>query len=204
VSYHDLFASWLADWHFWAAVLSGAFSVWSVCVYLKDMFRGETRPNIVSVSLWTICQIIALVAQWRAGASFSLVLMVLVTFNTLAVLWYALRGYGYREYDWFDLASLLASILAIVLWQATDNPVLAIIFSIAADLFATLPTLKKIGKVPQSEPLLGWFLVAVASVIGSLSSEIRDTANLAFPIYLFLVNGGVFLTIYFARRFARA
>ena len=42
-------------------------------------------------------------------------------------------------------------VAGIVLWQLTANPVLAVLFCIIADLFASLPTLVKACVDPSSE-----------------------------------------------------
>ncbi|MDP2692870.1 MAG: hypothetical protein Q8O88_04495 [bacterium] len=176
-------------------------SVVAGVIYIKDILQGgETRPNAVSVFLWTVLQAIALAAQLKAGASLSVVIVIFVTLNTAIVTVLALSGYGYRKYGWVDFFCLVLAVAAIVGWQVTGNPVLAIGFAIAGDLFACVPTAVKTYKEPRSEHVPAWALITVASVLGVLSTDRLDMANLAFPLYLVVSNGAIFSLAYFGRR----
>ena len=195
-------ANELLNWHILAAALSGVFAVWSVYPYVRDILRegGETKPNAVSFFLWTVCELIALTAQIKAGWSWSIVIMGFFVFNTTLIFVLSVIGYGYRRYRWLDLGSFLCSVLAIALWQTTDSPSLAIVFSIVADICAAVPTLRKIVEEPRSENFIGWVLILIATFFGILSTEKMDLPNLAFPVYVFLINGLVVWMIYSGRK----
>ena len=169
--------------------------------YIRDILRGgETKPNAVSFFLWTVLQGIALVAQIKAGASWSIVIVFFVTMNTAIITVLALIGYGYRKYGKIDLFCFILAVAAIVGWQVTGSPVVAIILAVVADFFASYPTVAKTYREPRSEQLTGWMLITIASILGVLSTDRWDIANLAFPMYLVLVNGTIFSLAYFGRR----
>ena len=190
----------LLNWHVVAAALSGAFAFLAEFLYIRDIIRGgETKPNAVSFFLWTVLQTIALVAQIKAGASLSIVLITCVTLSTAVITVLALVGYGYRKYGKIDLSCLVLAVAAIVLWQITGRPVLAIVLAIIGDFFASLPTVAKTYREPRSEHLTAWALITVASVLGVLSAD-PDAANLAFPVYLVAMNGAIFSLAYFGRK----
>lgn len=193
-------SSFLLDWHVVVGIASGVLSIASVVPYVRDMLKGgETKPNAVSFFLWTLLEFIALLAQIKSGASWSVIVVIAVTFNTGLVTVLALIGYGYREYGKIDIVCFLFAILAIILWQVTGQPVLAIVLAIVADAFAAIPTLIKTYKYPHSEQLLSWGLVTGAGLLGIFSTDIVNAANLAYPIYLFLMNGAIFSLAYFGR-----
>lgn len=185
------------DWHPVLAVLSGVLTVVALIPYVKDIFQGTTRPNAVSWFLWTILQGIAMAAQFSAGASWSVVLLVAVTINTAFVTVLALAGYGYRTYGKIDLVCLVLAFVAIVAWQATRDPVVAIAFAIFADLFASVPTLVKAFLDPASENLLGWWIIAFASLLSVFSTKIVNVPNLAFQIYLLFIEALTLGVLYF-------
>jgi hypothetical protein len=192
--------SQLLDWHVATAVLSGALSVAAGWVYIKDILQGgETKPNAVSFFLWTVLQAIALAAQFKEGASWSIVIVIAVTLNTGAVTILALIGYGYRKYGKTELYCSILAVAAIVGWKVTGNPILAIFFAIAGDLFAFVPTVVKTYREPRTEHWPAWGIVTAASVLGVLSSDQLDMANLAFPVYLLVSNGAIFSLAYFGR-----
>lgn len=188
------------NWHVVAAILSGVCSVISMYPYVRNILWGKTRPSMVTFFLWTVLEAIAFAAQVKAGASWSLLLMGCVIVNTSIITVLAAIGYGYRSYTRFDVACALFCILAAALWQATGDPVVAIIFAIIADLCAALPTIKKAHLDPDSENVAGWFWITLACLFGVLSSEIHDMANLAFPMYLVLVSGLICSLVYVGRR----
>jgi hypothetical protein len=189
------------SWHVATAALSGVLSVISGWIYIKDILKGgETKPNAVSFFLWTVLQAIALVAQFKEGASLSVVIVIMVTLNTAVVTILALVGYGYKKYGKADFYCALLAVAAIVGWQVTGNPVLAICFAIAGDLFAAVPTMIKTKKDPYSEHLPAWGIIVAACVFGVLSTDRLDVANLAFPLYLVMGNGVIFALALFGRK----
>lgn len=190
----------MINWYIVLAVLSAIFEIVSLVPYLRSIVRGETRPNAVSFTLWSVLQAIAFVAQVQAGASWSVVVVGMLTVSTTIITILALSGYGYRKYGIFDAGCFVFAILAIVGWQMTNNPVLAIVLAIVGDLFASVPTVVKTYREPQTEHAGAWGLVTIATLFGALSTEKIDVANLAMPIYLTVMNGTIFLFAYFGRK----
>ena len=189
------------SWNGTLAALSGVLAVAAGWLYIRDILKGgETRPNAVSFFLWTVLQAIALMAQIKEGASFSVVIVIMVTLNTGVVTVLALIGYGYRKYGKTDIYCALLVVAAIAGWRVTGNPVLAIGFAIVGDLFAAVPTMVKTKKDPYSEHLPAWGIIVAASIFGVLSTDRLDAANLAFPLYLVVSNGIIFALALFGRR----
>ncbi|MDE1924606.1 MAG: hypothetical protein KGH79_00275 [Patescibacteria group bacterium] len=191
------------DWHAVVGVLSGVVQIGSVIPYIRDMLKGTTRPNIVSWSLWTLLQVIAIGAQISAGASWSLLFIVAMTFNTILVVILSATGYGYKGYSWVDWTCLFFAIAAIVLWWATRNSIFALVLAVSADLLASIPTIVKTYKEPQSETAVAWYLVTVASALGILSTTKIDIANLIYPIYFFIITGSIGSLAFFGQRFQK-
>lgn len=184
------------NWHIVAAMLSGVVGVASLIPYITDMVRGDTRPNAVSFFLWTALEAIAFVAQLKAGASWSIVFVGVTVFNTAIITILALAGYGYRAYGKFDAWCAFFCVAALVLWQMSGNPVVAIAFAIVADFCAALPTIKKVWREPHSEHAFAWSLISISGALGVFSTEILNAANLAFPVYVVVANTLVFSLIF--------
>lgn len=192
------------DWHEIAAILSGVVQFSSVVPYVWSMVKGTTRPNVISWIVWTLLQVIAITAQFSAGASWSVIILVVMTFNTVLVTFLGLVGYGYRKYGVLDWTCFTLAILAILLWRVTSNPVNALILLVAADFLAVIPTLIKTVREPYSELPLGWFLIAVAAMLSIASTTIFNTANLIYPVYLFIVNALVCIVAFVGQRVKKA
>lgn len=160
------------------------------------MLRRETKPNAVTWFVWLILQIIATLAQISSGASWSLIILVVMIFNISLVLVLISLGYGYKQYHKVDYVCFFLAITSLILWQITGEPVLAIILAVLTDLFAIIPTIIKTYKEPSSENLVSWILNVLAAILACFSTTIIDVANLAFPIYYIMTDSTMVYLIY--------
>jgi hypothetical protein len=78
--------------------------------------------------------------------------------------------------------------VGILLWQITNDPVLAIVFSIAADILASLPTIRKAYYDPDSEYEYPYLLSAISMVITLLTIKSWAFTTYAFPLYMLVIN----------------
>lgn len=167
-------------------LLSGALQIISAIPYFRSILRRETKPNIVSQFLWTVLQIIAIVAQLQGGWSWSVLILMATTCNTIVFTILCLRGYGYTEYGWIDYSCFVAAILALVVWSVTDNTTLVLLITVGTSAFASLPTIIKVFKKPETENATAWLIMSVASILSILSVNDRSINNLIAPVqYLF-------------------
>ncbi len=187
------------DWHAVVGIIAGIIQIASVFPYVRSMIKGTTRPNIISFVLWTTLQIIAIAAQFSAGASWSIIILITTTFNTALILVVALSGYGYRKYGALDYTCFALAIIAIGLWQITKQPLVALILAVLADLISTIPTIAKTYREPYSENVLGWAMIAVAAILAAVSTTKFDIANLIYPIYLIFANTTITALAFFGQ-----
>ncbi len=177
------------DWHFALGLIGGLLALGAIIPYIKDILHGTTRPNVVSYSLWAILLSISLLAQLSAGASWSAALIIGDLIGTTIIVALCVAGYGYRKHGWGEKVCLALAILAIVSWQLTQEPVIAIMFAVLADAMAAMPTLMKTFRDPWSELPTMWLIIALGALCAAFSTTIVDPANLIFPIYLLLMDG---------------
>ena len=176
------------DWHLALAAAASLIAFSSMVPYVRDIFHGTTRPNTITWLLWMFIQAIAIAAQFAEGASWSVIFVIADGINILVVLAISLGGYGYRAWNAFDVGCGVLGVVAIIAWQVTGDGVLALIFAVAADSLAALPTLRKSFQDPWSENPEGWALTALAAGLGAAATAQYNAANLLFPSYLFLIN----------------
>ena len=82
-----------------------------------------------------------------------------------------------------------AAIAGIVLWALTDNPNLAIVFSLVADVFAGLPTFIKAYRYPETESSVAYAISTFGFGLSILAIQTYTFETYAFVIYLFAMNG---------------
>ena len=175
-------------WHVILGTIARLMPIAATFPYVKDILHGNTRPNTLTWGVWALITIIAVLAQFNAGASWSIVMVIADSLSIFIIFGLCLYGFGYRTYGWLEAICFLLAIIAIVAWQVTHQPVLTIIFSIVADLFAALPTVVKAWRDPWSETPYPWLMVAFGGLCAVASTTIFDEANILFPAYLFVIN----------------
>lgn len=158
--------------------------------YLYETIAGRAQPNRVTYLLWGIFPLVIFVAQRAQGvtglswtsfvAGFMPLLVVAASFFNRKAYWHTERR------DYYLMA---AAIAGLVLWAITDEPNLAILFSLLADLLAGLPTVIKSARHPRTESWLAYAISAVGFGISLLSVQTYDFQNTAFVAYVFVMNG---------------
>ena len=165
--------------------------------YLRDTLKGETKPNKVSFLLWSIAPLIATAAALSNGVRWAVLPVFTSGFCPLLIFIFSfVNKKAYWKLETFDYSCGFFSILALVLWAITRQPIVAIIFAIISDGFATVPTLLKSWKFPETETGFSY----IASLLNSMTSfaaiKIWNFSSFAFPIYLVVFNGLIVLAIY--------
>ena len=117
----------------------------STATYIWSTVQGRTRPNRMTFLMWSIAPMIATVAGYVEGVSpWALVPVFLSGFapflNFLSTFW---NPNAYWKLSTFDYFCGTLSVLALVLWGITSDPIVAIVFAILADAFAAVPTVLK-------------------------------------------------------------
>lgn len=172
--------------------------------YFRGVFTGKARPNPITWFIWGLTAMVAFAAQLREGVG----LQAWVTFTLgltpilicIAALW---KGRSRSHFTFFNIGCGLLAIVGIVLWQITDDPRLAIVFSILADTFGSLPTIIKSLWHPDSEYPLPYLLSVLSMVVTLATIQQWNFATYAFPIYIAVINTIIFSAIIIGKRIAR-
>ncbi len=181
----------------WLVLLSAAISLSGTFAYVRDMIRGTSKPNLVTWGLWAFAPLIATGAALSASADhWSTVRIFMSGFGPLIVFIAAfLVKQGYWRLSRFDYACGILSLVALAAWVVADSPVLAILLAALADLFATVPTILKAWKYPETETLYTYFVGLFTASIVIPAIPVWNVENAAFQIYLLIANGALFLSV---------
>ena len=181
-------------------IIAGILAFATGIPYIWNIIGGITKPNTVTYFVWTLLQSIAIFAQFEAGASWSVFLVIGSTISIGIIFLLSLTKYGYKEYSWVDTVALILAGIAILVLLFTDHPVLAIALPIVADAIGAIPTLVKTKKYPHTEDQLAWFIMIIASALGILATEKFDFANLLYPVFLLFEAIVIFSLAFFTKR----
>jgi hypothetical protein len=158
--------------------------------YLYETIVGNAQPNRITWLLWGIFPMVIFVAQRAQGveglswtsfvAGFTPLLIVAASFFNKKAYWKT------EPRDYYLMA---AAIVGIILWAITDNPNLALLFSLLADMLAGIPTFIKAYRHPESESWIAYAISTFGFGISFLSIQTFDFQNTAFVTSIFIMNG---------------
>ncbi len=163
--------------------------------YIRSMFRGYAKPNRVSWLMWSIAPFIATAAAISSGVTWAAFPVFMSGFSPFVIF---VASFILKKASWklttFDYICGVLSALALIFWYITKDPDVAIIFAISSDALASVPTLTKAWKYPETE--VAWpFLVGVFNASTSiLVATMRIFSAYAFPAYLIVINLLLFLS----------
>ena len=175
--------------HTLITILSVGLSVASGLSYIRATLKGDAQPNRVTWLLWAIAPIIGASAQFASGVGISTLVVLVSGVMPFCVF---LASFVNRRAYWklmpFDYACGAFSLLAIILWALTRNPVIAIAFSLVSDVFAAVPTIRKFYSHPETEDRRSYLLAAMGNVLGLFAITQYSFESLAFNLYLALMT----------------
>lgn len=158
--------------------------------YLFETLIGRAQPNRITWLLWGIFPMVIFVAQRAqgvAGVSWASFVAGLTPLLVVAASFFNRNAYWKTEPR--DVALMGAAVLGILLWALTDQPNLALLFSLLADGLASVPTLLKAYRHPRSESWVAYGVSAFGFGISLLSVRTHTFENTTFVAYLLLLNG---------------
>jgi len=181
----------------WLVLLSATISLTGAFAYIRDMLRGKSKPNLVTWGLWAFAPLIATGAALSANSDvWATVRIFMSGFGPLLVFVAALFiSQAYWKLSKFDYLCGLMSIIALGAWLIADEPILAILFAAVADLFATIPTVFKAWKHPETETLYTYFVGLFTASIVIPAIPVWNIENSAFQVYLLIANFVLFFVV---------
>jgi hypothetical protein len=163
--------------------------LWGCFQYAKDTLRGKTKPNRVTWFLWFLAPTIAFAAELSKGVKLLSLMTLSVGLGPLIVLIASFANKkSYWQLYWTDYICGILSLAGLILWFVYSNGNIAIVFAIASDLFAALPTLIKSYRHPETESIEAYWVAIVNAAIALLVINTWTVANYGFPIYIFIIN----------------
>jgi hypothetical protein len=170
-------------------IIGVILNLWGCAVYARNTVRGVTKPNRITWFLWSLAPMIAFLAERNKGVGLVSLMTLSISIGPLMVLIASfMNKKSYWKLQPTDYLCGLLSILGLVLWIIYREANIAIVFSIAADILAALPTLVKSYRFPETESVEAYWPTIINSGIALLVIDSWTVANYGFPIYTFVIN----------------
>ena len=166
--------------------------------YFRDTLAGKTKPNRVSWFLWAFAPLVSLGAAFSADADLWSSIRVIVGGIVPAFIFVAsfVNKNSYWRLNSFDFFCGALSLVALLFWQLADSAVVAVILASAANTFASVPTLIKTWKYPETETRLIFVVSFISSVLVIPVIPSWTIVNSAFQLSLIATTGVLLFAAY--------
>jgi hypothetical protein len=167
--------------------------------YIKETLKGNTKPNKVTWLMWSVAPLIATFAALSDGVRLAVLPVFIAGFGPLLVFAASfINKDSYWKLRKLDYVCGICSILALILWAITKEPVIAIIFSIVSDGLAAVPTAIKAWFYPETEDVSPYTTGLFCVITSFAAIKQWNFSSYAFPVYLVIVN--CFLIFFITRK----
>lgn len=174
---------------YWPVILGSFVNLAGTGYYIRNTIKGITRPNRMTWFMWSIAPLVGTAAALASGVTWATLPVFMAGFMPLLVFLASfVNPNSYWALERFDYVCGGFAVLALVLWYLTRNPTIAIIFAIASDFAAGVPTLVKCWKHPETETASGFTATCFNNLMSFFVITRWNFANVAFPLYLVLMS----------------
>lgn len=194
-----LFYGHLMDIKTILAVVATLIMTLCVVPYIRDIFRGETKPHSYTWLIWALLQGIAAIDMWSGGAGFAVASSSVGALLNVFIFILSLR-YGTKNITNFDTACLIGALAALGAYFYFHNAALSIAIAVLVDFLAFLPTERKTWQEPGTETASTHFLSGTANVLTLAALSTYNFVTVPYVAAIMLMDYTVWLTIVLRRK----
>ena len=134
-------------------LLAGAVGIADTIPYVRDTLRGATRPHRGTWLIWGVLAIVVCLSQHADGASWSLVMAAVQAVLTTLIFMLSIRR-GEGGLSTTELTMIAIASGGVLGWVVADEPIVATVCVVAADLIGAAMMVPKTYRDPESETLV--------------------------------------------------
>ena len=184
--------------------IAALLALFSSYLYIRDIFRGNTKPHTYTWLIWAIVTTIVFLGQWVSGGgpgSWATGVAAVVTIFTLIL---SLKGrYGTKDITNSDKVCLVLAIISILPWLLVKSVLWSVILATFIDLIAFFPTMRKTWHAPHSESLGSMYVDAIKHSLSISSMRTYSFINVIYPAAVLLTKFTIIGEILYLRRFRK-
>jgi len=163
-------------------IVGGAF-----LPYLRDIFRGKTKPHAYTWLVWTITQGTAVAGLIKGKGGWGALTLIIGIVFCLIIFLLSLK-YGTRNITKSDTVILVAALSAIVVWWQLENPLLAIFMVSVIDVLGYIPTFRKTFEEPWTETAISWAVFSLANILIIFALSEYNLLTLTYLVAITFAN----------------
>lgn len=159
----------------------------SPLIGISSVIWGGFRPQRMTRLLIFLLSLLFVGTLLAQGDRNGIYIAVAQLFGSLVILLLSIRK-GVGGWSPLDRIVLLLTLLSLVVWKTTDNPLLGLIMSTVTDFIGFVPTIVKIWHLPESEEWKFYMSDVVSSSLSLMSLTSYTLATTTFPSYILFIN----------------
>lgn len=167
--------------------------------YIKDIFKGKTKPHVFSWFIWGIVTGIIFALQMSAGAGLGSFVTLSVSLISFFIFFKGLQN-GDKNIKKIDVIFLVLALIAIPLWLVVKQPVLSIILLSSIDMLAFAPTIRKSFHDPYSETLSLYVITTFRHMLSIVALAEYNIVTYLFPATWVFANAFFALLLIIRRK----
>lgn len=175
-------------------VLAGTLTLGAYVPYVFSIVRGRTVPNRVSWWIWSVIGLLLLLTYRGLGGSSGEGVAVAAFLGQVVIALLSIR-FGRGGATAIDGLCLAGACLSVFLWYILSSAAIPHLLILTVDLFAWLPTFRKVLDRPESEDLLAWFLWWAGATVALAMSLTAGGWDLPYPFYIFVTDGAIMVIL---------
>ncbi len=167
-----------------AAIISFA----ALVPYVISVWRGITKPHVISWFIWGISTLTVFAAQWLddgGAGSWSTFVGGAATFVVIGLAFYK---YADLSITLSDILCLNVALAALPLWFFAEDALLAVALLTFVDVVAYIPTFRKSWSKPGEEQILMYAVMTIRNALSIMALEHYSATTLLFPLITGIAN----------------
>ncbi len=161
--------------------------IYANIVYCIAILKGEAKPHRTTRFVVLLIELLTVATLYAQGNTTAIYLSGIYTICSLVLFALSIK-YGMGGWEKSDLVCLAIAVLGIVMWKLTNNPLLGLCFSIAADFAGCVPALIKTYRYPETEVWTFYGIGLLAIVFNMMAIEKWTFGEYIYPVYIAVIN----------------
>jgi len=166
---------------------AGVLGLIPFVIFIRAMLRGTSRPNLAGWILYDIAMLMIVTSSIALGAWQAVWLAVAYLIGQSVMIGLSFKT-GYFTFSKFDYAVFSLSILGLLLWIYTSNPLYALILNVGVDALGSLSIARKLYVHPGTEDRGAWTLCLIISILNIFAVASFDISNALYPVVIVIMN----------------
>lgn len=177
----------MSDFQIYVSSIAGILELLVYVLIIRSMQKGVTKPNLAGWVLYTVAMGMIVASSIALSAWQVLFLAFAYLIGQVVIIGLSFKT-GYFAFSKFDYACIGLSLLGLLLWIQTTNPLYALILNVGVDALGTLAIARKVYLHQETEDRIAWVLASGIATLNLFAITSFDISNALFPVYIVFAN----------------